>query len=211
MPKCPVVDREETIRLFKRGWNLRAIALELRCNTSTIYRITRGIQRTEKSTSQTERDAEIVRLMKEGATNTEIAIQFRMSRHTVATLRTKHGIPWDCNAKRIKQAMQAREQVLRVAGKGLQTLREIANEAGVTYRVAQQTLHDGSIPFKNAYGGNQEYQPTEPLVHVPSENPWYPGFDLEASAVERLQEIRQLHRQALARGELGRSTQRRIT
>lgn len=209
MPKYPVVDREKVFRLFESGLSRKKIAEQLQCGCSTIKEITKGMETAEMAARKS-RDAVILRLAQAGWLDQKIAKCFSISKHTVIGIRKKLGFFRNRGVTRKVVECPDRDRVLEVASKGLRTLQEIADETGKAVSFVAYTLRVFHVPYRRK-SNELAYQPTQRIIHVPSENPWYPGFDLEASAVERLQEIRQLHRQALARGELCRSTQRRIT
>lgn len=188
------VDRAEVLRLFASGMSRKAIATAMGTNTTTVMEITYGME-TGANKTRKARNVEILRLAKKGLTDTEIAAKFGIVPQTVKQVCVRHGIERE-------QSRCSSEQVLRIANDGLRTLHEISDETGASYSMVRRTLKEAGVPFRGTYGEQQAYQPTEPLVHVPSENPWYPGFDLEVSAVKRLREVQQFQRRALARGEL---------
>ncbi|MDD3471129.1 MAG: helix-turn-helix domain containing protein [Thermoguttaceae bacterium] len=193
------VDREKVFRLFESGWSRKSIAQELQCSITTVKKITLGMETAEMAARKI-RDAEILRLAKDGWSDSQIAKQFRLSKHTVLEIRRQR----KCFRKRLstrKAVCPDRDRVLEAASKGLRTLQEIADETGKAVSFVAYTLRVFHVPYRRK-SNHPTYQPTQQLVHIPSENPRYPGFELEADMVEQLQKIRRRQQRMMARGEI---------
>lgn len=156
----------------------------------------------------TERNSKVLEYAKSGVSKPKIAKKMGLPIGCVKSILKGVGFryPPKCgkvNDRRTpEQIILDREVVIEVASSGFFSLDEIAKKTGFDKAFIARTLNAAGIQFRNTYGEQQVYQPTKPLIHVPSQDPKYGGFELEADMVEQLQKIRRRQRRMMARGEI---------
>lgn len=208
------LDGKEVRRLFACGFDRKTIAEKMGCSVVAVQNHTIGMDRMDKTRASIQNEI-ILKLLKSGVSQRQISQTLDVSRYVVQIISkafcaqiacekscTNRGDVYSEALKMAKDPVRkeelARKDELQefdgiVVKKALelQNITETARAIGIDASTVRAILRKHGVTVKTQIenDGGGHYVPGE-LVHIPSKNPNYPGFELEKDVAERYIKLR---------------------